>query len=474
MWKRYFNASSVGEVLDLLAGQGGNARLIAGGTDILLELEKADQEIDLLIDLSRIQGLDRVVVDENKMVHIGPLVTHNHCVESELLRRTALPLVVASYGVGSPQIRNQGTIAGNLITASPANDTITPLMALGAVVTLRSKERERKVSLDEFYMGVRKTIIQPDEILVDISFPAMTENQKGVYKKYALRRAQAISLVNAASILTFEENKVQKAVITLGSVSPTIIHAKNAERYLEGKELTKETIEEASRLAGKDANPISDIRGSAVYRSSMTELMVKKGLIEIAAGTCGRDIPTKPVLLWGAKQHQFSPSISQSKWFEGHQPIEAKVNSKSITITGGYQKSLLRWIREEALLVGTKEGCAEGECGACTVFLDGKAVMSCLVAAPRADGAEIVTVEGLNQTGQLTAVQKAFVEQGAVQCGYCTPGFVMSAEKLLEENKSPSLEDIKTAISGNLCRCTGYYSIVKAIEKAAAEQWEGE
>jgi len=210
------------------------------------------------------------------MVHIGPLVTHNHCVESELLRRTALPLVVASYGVGSPQIRNQGTIAGNLITASPANDTITPLMALGAVVTLRSKERERKVSLDEFYVGVRKTIIQPDEILVDISFPAMTENQKGVYKKYALRRAQAISLVNAASILTFEGNKVQKAVITLGSVSPTIIHAKNAERYLEGKELTKETIEEASRLAGKDANPISDIRGSAVYRSGMTELMVKR------------------------------------------------------------------------------------------------------------------------------------------------------------------------------------------------------
>lgn len=99
--------------------------------------------------------------------------------------------------------------------------------------------------------------------------------------------------------------------------------------------------------------------------------------------------------------------------------------------------------------------------------------MSCLVAAPRADGADVVTVEGLSNDGQLSLVQNKFVEQNAVQCGYCTPGFVMSAEKLLEENKSPNTDDIKIAISGNLCRCTGYYNIVKAIEMAAVEQWEG-
>lgn len=467
MWKKYFNASSLAEVLDLLDQPGQTTRLIAGGTDILLELEKQDHELDLLIDVSRIEGLDRISVDASGIVHIGPLVTHNQCVESTLLRKHALPLVMASYMVGSPQIRNRGTIAGNVITASPANDTISPLMALDATLTLLSKRGERKVPLSEFYKGVRKTFIAGDEILTDISFMGLNEHQQGVYKKFALRRAQAISLVNAAIVLSLEGGKVNGASITLGAVAPTIIHARKAEKYLAGKPLTESVIAEASRLAASEIAPISDIRSSAGYRVGMAETLITRGLVEIQSGKNGANLPAHPVLLWGDQSTRYSPVIRNGKSYTGSESIHALVNHQPLELAGGYQKTLLRWIREEAQLIGTKEGCAEGECGACTVFLDGKAVMSCLVAAPRVDQAELITIEGLGEEGQLSAVQQAFVEEGAVQCGYCTPGFVMASEKLLEENSTPDMDDIKMAISGNLCRCTGYYKIVRAIEKAA-------
>ena len=151
MWREYINATSLEQVLEVLTDQGEKARIVAGATDLILELERGVRKgIDTLIDITRVPGLDQITMDEAEILHLGPLVTHNHCVASKVLRERAFPLVRAAWEVGAPQIRNRGTIAGNLITASPANDTITPLMALGAKLTLRSTHGERIVPLSEF------------------------------------------------------------------------------------------------------------------------------------------------------------------------------------------------------------------------------------------------------------------------------------------------------------------------------------
>jgi len=128
---------------------------------------------------------------------------------------------------------------------------------------------------------------------------------------------------------------------------------------------------------------------------------------------------------------------------------------------------LLDLIRDDLQLTGTKEGCGEGECGACTVLIDGKAIASCLVLAPQVDGKEILTVEGLAKGEELHPIQRAFVEKGAVQCGFCTPGFIMSTYALLTSNPSPNDEEIMAALEGNLCRCTGYAKILDAVRYAA-------
>ena len=489
MWHDYYSVTSVDEAVQILAQRGEGARLVAGATDLLLEMERGVRKgIETLVDISRIRGLDQITLDEEGMIHLGALVTHDHCVASKLIVEQAFPLAMAAWQVGAPQIRTRGTVAGNLITASPANDTIAPLMVLGAQVALRSARGERRVPLEAFYTGVRRTVMQPDEMLVEIIFPALQANQRGTFYKLGLRRAQAISLVNAAVVLTLDGQRVVEAIITLGAVAPTIVHAPEAEAYLAGRKLDEESVAAAAKLAQAAAQPIDDVRGSKDYRREMVRVCVLRCLQALAepqdgaqerqAGRERQGFPPVPVLLWtgsGAPGTVGSlPPLAASVVHSRTTPhtastaIETRINGKPYVFATGQHKTLLHLLREEAGLIGTKEGCAEGECGACTVFLDGMAVMACLVPAPRAHGAEIVTIEGLAQGDQLHPVQQAFIDAGAVQCGYCTPGFVMSAAKLLEERPQPSREAIKWAISGNLCRCTGYYSIVAAIEAAAA------
>ncbi len=147
--------------------------------------------------------------------------------------------------------------------------------------------------------------------------------------------------------------------------------------------------------------------------------------------------------------------------------VRLTINRETISLNVSPTKLLIDLIREDLGLTGTKKACGHGDCGACTVLMDGKPVNSCLVLAVEAQGKEITTIEGVGQNGELHPLQKAFIELGAIQCGYCTPGMILVGKALLDQNRDPSEEDIKKAVEGNICRCTGYYKIIKAILSVA-------
>jgi len=465
MYAFYLAPSTLDDALALKAEHGANARFVAGATDLLLEIERGGRKTPAggtpgMIDLTRIPALAEIHVDATH-IHLGPLVTHNQVVRHHDIVRDAFPLARASWEVGAPQIRNRATIAGNIITASPANDTIAPLLALDATVTLRSLARgERTLSLANFITGFRRVDMADDEMLIRISVPRMAETASGTFIKLGLRKAQAISVLNVAVVIdranSAPDAPITRAGIALGCVAPVVVRAIAAEAFLTGRSLDDTTIAEAAALAVSSTAPVDDIRGTAEYRRAMVQTLTARALRQIRDGKTRVGWPEHPVTLWGAT-HGVLPAHDTAA------TAPTLVNGVPHHLV--HHETLLDALRE-AGLHGVKEGCAEGECGACTVYLDGMAVMACMVPAERAAGCAVTTVEGLAHDGALHPFQQSMVECAGVQCGFCTPGFVMSGAKLLEESPHPTRGEAEEAFAGNLCRCTGYRKIINAAVAA--------
>lgn len=275
----YLRPENLSGALEILARGDARTRVLAGGTDILVNIQEGLEAPRTLVDIGSLEELKKIEEKAGR-IEIGALVTHARIVNSRRLQEKAFPLTQACAEIGSPQIRAKGTIGGNLANASPSGDSIPPLYVLGAVLTLRSLQGEREVPVDSFFTGVKKTVLQPDELLLKISLPVPASSGRGFFKKLGQRKALAIAKVSLAAWLEVERGKIKSPRLALGAVATTVIRAPQTESYLEGKSLNEEVIDRAARLIQKESRAISDIRSTARYRNEMAGLLLARGLEE--------------------------------------------------------------------------------------------------------------------------------------------------------------------------------------------------
>ncbi len=252
--------------------------LLAGGTDLLVKIKLGRIVSGTFIYISDLKELQQLTVD-NGTITIGAAVTHTQISGSPYIMKFAPALAAASASVGSPQIRNRGTIGGNSGNASPAGDTIAALMAYAAVVTIVGPEGVRKIPLNEFFTGPGRTVLKSDELILNFSFSAQQAGQGSAFEKLGKRKALAISIVNAASFIAVDEDQtVTQARIALGSVAATPLRITAAENILIGRKLTDNVIVEAAKTAADSVKPIDDVRSEADYRKKMAAVLTQRAL----------------------------------------------------------------------------------------------------------------------------------------------------------------------------------------------------
>jgi CO/xanthine dehydrogenase FAD-binding subunit len=276
------------EALAMLATQAPDVIPLAGGTNLIVELRDGHVRPRKLMDISRLREL-RGIRRDNGHIIIGGGTTITELLTDPLIAELGLPLQQAAGKLGNPLVRNRATVAGNLANASPAADTAPPLLALDAEVELAGMNGTRSMPLHEFIVDVNKTLRRPDELVVSLRWPVPPARSAAGFYKIGLRKADACSVINAAAMVIWDESgNCLQARIAIGAAAPRPVRARDAEAALLARPLNPGSIEEAAHFAVNSTQPIDDIRGSAVYRKRMAEVMVRRLLTQIAECQAGR------------------------------------------------------------------------------------------------------------------------------------------------------------------------------------------
>lgn len=275
----YIKPGTLDEAVSILNDHKGRAVAYAGGTDLIPGLKQRGMEIpEYIVDLKAVKGLDHILYDKDSGLRIGALATINSIEKSQIVKEKFPSLHQAASVMASPQIRNRGTLAGNICNAVPSADSAPALLTLEAELLIRGPGGERTVPIDRFFTGPRKTVLKYNEILVEIRIPESACARTGIYLKLSPRHSMDLAVVGVAALGKAERRICSEVKIALGAAAPTPVRALQAEAILKGKEISGELIEQAANAAVTCCSPIDDHRSSSEYRCNMIYIMTKRAL----------------------------------------------------------------------------------------------------------------------------------------------------------------------------------------------------
>ena len=480
--KALYEARSVDHAIRLLQ-EHPQAQIIAGGSDVLVQMREGKRAGAELVSIYGLDELRGVSMEEDGTIRIGPLTSFSHITRDPLIRKYIGVLGEAVDMVGGPQIRNIGTIGGNTCNGVTSADSASTLFAWDAVIELTGPEGVRRIPIRDFYIRAGKVDLRPAEIQTGILIRRESyEGYQGHYIKYAMRNAMDIATLGCSvNVKLSDDRKTFTDIrIAYGVAGPVPMRAVHAEAAGKGLPVTEDSIEKISSTVLEDVTPRDSWRASKAFREHISKVLCKRALEEaVKRAESGAAQETeqeeKADIRDGNIRDCVDDSEDNSIQTENsrYKLIRCRINGVDREAVVDVRASLTDMLRNDYSLTSVKKGCEVGECGACNVIIDGECYNSCIYLAAWADGKEIRTLEGLmGPNGELSDIQQAFIDEAAVQCGFCTPGVIMSAVEILESGKEYTRDELRKLLSGHLCRCTGYENILNAVEKTMRKRLE--
>lgn len=447
--RSYHRPNRLAEALDLVRR---GVVPVAGGTRLFAQ----EHEVANVLDLSAL-GLDAIETDDGDL-RLGATVTLQAAADSPVAHGATAGLLPAACLAQQPSrmVRNLATLGGEAVFASPDSEVAAALLALNAVFVIECPDGPIESPAVRFLRNPAEDV--RNGLLTSLFVPGVPE---GAALERVAVLPSAPALVAVAVAVSFSGDTCSRARIAVTGLAGAPARVTEAEGEVENTHADAEDIERAAAQVAAHGAFRGDAHAPADYRKAVARVLTRRALTRALQQARSGQLPAapRPRSVPRARTPTALPYFTSGR-------VELSVNGQVRRPEAEARTTLLDLLRREGFW-GVKHGCETGECGACTVLLDGRPVVSCLTLAVRAQGRSVQTVEGLGTPDALHPVQQAFVDTGAVQCGYCTPAMELCAKALLESVPDPTDAEIREALAGCLCRCTGYVKPVEAVRRAA-------